>query len=494
MVLHCRPPSGLSSQTHDPAPSRPGWNSPSRLALPVLGVAALTGIAWAWPIWERFSDIFAFPVHEFTRAEWDPSDPIGSMRGMASDWRWGGGVVTASSGNRYEFGVSYHDAGGLFTGDEWWNQHISGWIVPLQGPFLGVLFEYVCTEGIGENQYTLVFPHFDESKDGRVDNYAVRNSDGEICLRFHRVSDTDHQYDIELNWHVPIPVEAGATETVDISGVLTALLDEDTHQYPLQWGGDTRFYYQYDDIFANWYRLVFLELFPKAHSYMYQQFGRVTDGWLVITSPQGTIEETLLPDPSNFIYLENQPKTGFEGLLWLLQHKGHDYINIQLDNGHNLGFVFDYVDSNLGFHGYFEYDTLPISLAYQMPEGPTWAPDVVDGVNDGPESLTVGMRHLDYVRWIGDPEVYLPREYRIWSPGGSTHPSGRGQPIAMFDLTTSRVLAPEDYRQTLTSFTVEVSGTFDGEPVSGFAKVEQTKVWRPGEEDPYGTGPRSSTP
>ncbi|MBI2890870.1 MAG: hypothetical protein HYY13_08795 [Nitrospirae bacterium] len=464
------------------------WIGLRTLAAPALALL-VAGQVLAWPEQEVFSKFLVFPENEFSRAVWTPLFP---MKNIVSDWRWGGFVVTMESGNRYEFGVSWHDSANMLEGDDWWNQHMGGWLIPYQGEHLGLKLKYACPEGEGPDEYTLHFPRYSESEDGRVNNYADHNTTQDICHQFIRVSDGDHLYRVNVHWYPEIEAEGGEPQTAEVTGSFLIQTDADTNHYPLQWGGDTQFFYQYEKIFPLWYRLTFGDLFPHPHSYMFQQFGKVIGGRLTLRLPDGTIEEEVVADTDNFVYFENQPKTGAEAMLWLWQHKGHDYINLHLGDRHGLSFVFDYVDSDLappnGPWAPLVYDLFPISFTYQVPEGPSYGIEVKDGVDDGRNSLEVHMRHLGYYEFDigGGEKARLPREYRIWSEGGTVR-AGSDEVVSVpaFDLRTVRELPIENYAQQIGSYIVRTHGLFDGHPAGGFGKIEQTKAWFEGEEDPY---------
>jgi len=472
--------------------------------LVLLATLAASAAAFADPPAETFSEYLRFPQDEYILTE--RADPFGVPLG--SDWRWGRGWFRTRSGTGYELLVSFHDSGnpgpdtGLF-----FQTHMAVQLIPDTGPFAGRLISVRCPRGEGDLDCSL---HFDPPGSGYVHDFSRVQGTGEEAVSFQRIPGGDplqHRYRIDFDYAGVVDSAWDEPESYRMRGSFVLVMDALSGNRPLQWHGNTRFFYQYEEIFPTFYARWLPDGLP--HAYMYQQFGRIEEGtfaWQPVPGETPWAVEVVDHQVPSFMYLEKQPKSRVEPMLWLARHKGHDYISVQGEDGSAFSFVFDYVcEPSLTCAP--EELTLPVSLTYRAPDGRSFRVPVMDdvgGVQPPGSEIEVRMTHLGmHDVSLLDPGIkvagrFLPLEYEIRSeePQVFFDPAGGGFfEVPAFHFATERMTPARVMRATHTAFVVGVHGSVRQAggpwlPFEGFAAVEQTKAWDRPEDDPYGAGGR----
>jgi hypothetical protein len=418
------------------------------------------------------------------------------------DYWWGAGRIVTESGNRYVIAGAYTDQDGAVA---------SGYqLYPLQGPYRG--------QGVMTADGPPEWGHPSQSATRFVHDHSMALPGTHPQLRLDTV-DTTAGLKVVDRWARTDPTRMlyqlridQADGKVHPAGTATPLdvdLRADMRDPPLLAGGTGRWFYGVPEDFGT-----------PSRGYQYMQAARRLTGTLAYRGPGGApVRERVDPGRSLLLMVhESDPPEDIPVALGLA---ASTQIHPRFAQYYNLQWPWELVFADLGngaqlmfdLQGY--HDTPNGTLRPATPQMPTYRmlatlrlPNGVSVPLDGRlHAEHLAYRYLDTIASVTGTALASPFiqawEYRISFPGGMVdRPDGPPVKVPPFDLgfvppfSKSEPKADGHGNRLTQRVPFDVTGSYDGCPVDGFAWSEELQSWYGwDDQDPWWTGgPLPATP
>jgi hypothetical protein len=409
------------------------------------------------------------------------------------DYWWGAGRIVTTSGNRYVVGLAFTSLEGTMSaGYQVW---------PLQGPYEGQ--SIMTMEGPPEwghpeqppgrfvNKMTVNVPGTDQ----RLSLDTFDAQDGmKLISRWERVSLSEETYRFRLDQDEAKVHPSG--ERVPLNMDLRAEM-----RSPLLAGGTGRWFYGVPEDFG----------YP-SRAFQYQQGAQRLTGTFDIEQPDGTVlREQVDPGRSilSMTHESNPPEAIPTGIALALSTQVH----ARYLQSYNLQWPWELIYADLGNGAQLMFDLqayhdTPRGAVKLSPKQPTYRVLATLRLPSG-ESVRLDhdlhaehldRRFLDSINSATGAAIVSPWtqswKFRVSYPGGTVE-TADGEPVQVppFDLglappfDKSEPLADERNNRLTQRVPFDVSGSYDGCPVDGFAWSELLSNWYGWEDrDPWYTG------